>query len=88
MSALGHASGTIANVTRAALRGKSLALPWHVELARGMTLPALATDWFRHDTALRRSRRALLDLSDEQLRDVGLTRSQALAEGRRSLYLD
>ncbi len=42
----------------------------------------------RHDTELRRSRRALLDLTDDQLRDVGLTREDAKREGRRSLYLD
>lgn len=44
--------------------------------------------WMTREAALRRSRRALLDLTPDQLRDVGLTRDQALREGRRSFYLD
>ncbi|MEF2072456.1 DUF1127 domain-containing protein [Consotaella aegiceratis] len=43
---------------------------------------------FWQRSVLRRSRRHLLDLTDEQLRDVGITRRQALDEGRRSFYLD
>jgi uncharacterized protein YjiS (DUF1127 family) len=86
MSALGQASITISNVTRTYVR--RAVLPWHVERARGMSVAALAIEWFRQDTALRRSRRALLELTSEQLSDVGLTRRQALAEAQRSLYLD
>ncbi|WP_078708403.1 DUF1127 domain-containing protein [Consotaella salsifontis] len=37
---------------------------------------------------LSRSRRHLLELSDEHLRDIGVSRAEALAEGRRSFYLD
>lgn len=37
-------------------------------------------DWF----ALRRSRQALLRLDEHLLRDIGITRADALAEARRS----
>ncbi|WP_279477780.1 DUF1127 domain-containing protein [Aureimonas sp. SK2] len=42
----------------------------------------------KREAGLRRSRRALLDLSDDQLRDIGVTRDEALREGRRSFYID
>ena len=76
--------GSVAEVARSTSK---------VQLVLGLViavvgLAATIAAWFRSDTALRRSRRALLDLSDEQLRDVGLSRPQALAEARRSLYLD
>ncbi|MEF2074204.1 DUF1127 domain-containing protein [Consotaella aegiceratis] len=44
--------------------------------------------WLGRQRRLRRSRRALLDLSDHQLRDIGLTRAEARKEGRRSFHLD
>ncbi|MCR4266277.1 DUF1127 domain-containing protein [Nitratireductor sp. ZSWI3] len=34
----------------------------------------------------RRSRRQLLDLTEEQLRDIGISRSQALREGWRPFW--
>ncbi|MCE9665913.1 DUF1127 domain-containing protein [Halomonas sp. M5N1S17] len=37
---------------------------------------------------LRRERIQLLELSDHQLRDIGLTRDQALREGRRRYWDD
>ena len=36
--------------------------------------------------ARRRSRRALLALNDELLKDIGLSRAQALAEGRKLFW--
>ncbi|WP_220720555.1 DUF1127 domain-containing protein [Agarivorans litoreus] len=36
--------------------------------------------------ARRRSRRALLALNDELLKDIGLSRAQALAEGRKPFW--
>ncbi|WP_082655899.1 DUF1127 domain-containing protein [Aureimonas sp. D3] len=44
-------------------------------------------DWMHHRWELRRTRRTLLGLTDEQLRDVGLTRQQAETEGERSLHV-
>ena len=36
--------------------------------------------------AVKRQRRELLEMSDHQLADLGLSRTQAEAEGRRSLW--
>ncbi|GGD91489.1 hypothetical protein GCM10011390_07850 [Aureimonas endophytica] len=43
--------------------------------------------WLRR-TLLRRSRRDLLDLTDDQLRDIGVSRPDALREAHRSFHLD
>ncbi len=40
-------------------------------------------EWFTHRAAMRRSRLALYELTDEQLRDVGLKRDEALREARK-----
>ncbi len=47
-----------------------------------------ALEWLRHEAELRRSRRALLDLTDAQLQDIGVSRTAANREGHRSFYLD
>ncbi|MDR6431187.1 DUF1127 domain-containing protein [Brucella pseudogrignonensis] len=39
--------------------------------------------WFSHRTMLRRSRIELMDLTDEQLKDIGLSRSAADMEARK-----
>jgi uncharacterized protein YjiS (DUF1127 family) len=36
--------------------------------------------------SLRRSRQSLLELDDRMLRDIGISREQALAEGTRSVW--
>ncbi|GGD22340.1 DUF1127 domain-containing protein [Aureimonas glaciei] len=56
-------------VARRVLALKAFALRWQQALSRG--------------SALYRSRRQLLELSDAQLRDIGLTRREAAAEARR-----
>lgn len=43
--------------------------------------------WLRNRRALRRSRRALERLGEAELRDIGLTRNQALTEYRKSLFI-
>lgn len=40
----------------------------------------------RHCLQCHRSRRQLLQLDDRALKDIGLTRSQALAEGRKPFW--
>lgn len=40
-------------------------------------------EWLTHRAAMRRSRLALYELTDEQLRDVGLKRGEALKEARK-----
>lgn len=40
-------------------------------------------DWLAYHAMLRRSRLALFDLTDEQLRDVGLRRAEAEREARK-----
>ncbi|RUW50582.1 MULTISPECIES: DUF1127 domain-containing protein [unclassified Mesorhizobium] len=42
-----------------------------------------AARWFGRQMEKRRSRLALLEMSDEQLKDIGLSRGQAYAEFRR-----
>ncbi|MBZ9740055.1 MULTISPECIES: DUF1127 domain-containing protein [unclassified Mesorhizobium] len=42
-----------------------------------------AARWFGCQMEKRRSRLALLEMSDEQLKDIGLSRGQAYAEFRR-----
>jgi len=49
-------------------------------LKAGRVLPRV-TNWLWGRTQIRRSRAALLELSDSQLRDIGLTREQAALEG-------
>jgi len=44
-------------------------------------------DWLEGRIEKRRSRRALLELSDDQLKDVGISRADAYREGLRS-FLD
>jgi uncharacterized protein YjiS (DUF1127 family) len=53
--------------------------------ARPATNRTLFARWMRAIT-LHRERRSLRALDDHLLRDVGLTRSQALAEGQRPLW--
>ena len=52
------------------------------ERARGLLRRVL--DGFRHWLALRRSRLRLSELTEEQLRDIGVTRSEAMAAVYRS----
>ena len=44
--------------------------------------------WLRRRNDVRRSRRALERLTSHELRDIGLTRNQALTEYRKSLFID
>jgi uncharacterized protein YjiS (DUF1127 family) len=45
-----------------------------------------ALSWLELQLEKRRSRRALLEMSDEQLKDIGLSRSVAYSEARRPLW--
>ncbi len=59
---------------------------------RALSLTALARPsfalggWLMRLDALRRSRRALADMSDHQLRDIGLDRETADAEANRPFW--
>lgn len=56
--------------------------------------PVLVTIWlkvrsgYRRWREIRRSRRALCRLTQDQLRDIGLSRGEASREYRRSFYID
>lgn len=43
-------------------------------------------DWLSWRAAIRRSRIALFDLSEDQLRDIGLQRSEAEKEARKARF--
>ena len=51
-------------------------------LRSGAILHALVA-WLRTRAELRRQRLALLELNDELLKDIGISRAQALREGTR-----
>ena len=53
-------------------------------------LPAFVRGWrvWRTWSIRRRTRRALLDLTEEQLRDIGVSRSEARREVGKSFYWD
>jgi len=54
---------------------------------RLMAAAVRIVDWLERQLERRRSRRALLELTDEQLADIGISRSDAYREGIRS-FLD
>jgi uncharacterized protein YjiS (DUF1127 family) len=43
-------------------------------------------EWIEHKLEKRRSRRALLEMSDDQLKDIGLSRSDAHGEALRPFW--
>jgi uncharacterized protein YjiS (DUF1127 family) len=51
--------------------------------AKGRALGRCVVAWFRAAAERRRQRRLLAMLDDHLLRDIGVTREQALAEARR-----
>ncbi|MFD1882909.1 DUF1127 domain-containing protein [Paracoccus pacificus] len=60
-----------------------------LNVAPGRVYTGIRANWLRRILTavdLRQSRLALARLSDEQLRDVGLTPEQAKAEARRSMW--
>jgi uncharacterized protein YjiS (DUF1127 family) len=46
---------------------------------------AAAADWIGRQMERRRSRRALLEMTDDQLKDIGLSRGEAYSESVRRL---
>lgn len=66
-------------------------LPLHPNRAvgnEGMRFMTRLRDWIVRWQSIRRSRKALCHLTTDQLRDIGLTRSEATREYRRSYYID
>ena len=57
-------------------------------LAACSLVPRQLILWLRRRHEVRRSRRALERLTSHELRDIGLTRNQALTEYRKSLFID
>ena len=55
-------------------------------LRAGLKWPAAVWRWFGHTLELRRQRRALRNLGDRQLGDIGITREQALREASKSSW--
>ncbi|MBO6815569.1 MAG: DUF1127 domain-containing protein [Rhizobiaceae bacterium] len=45
-----------------------------------------AVHWFEGHLAKQRSRRALGDLEDHMLRDIGISRQDAIAESRKGIF--
>lgn len=58
--------------------------PTHAAVGIAIRLKAWIVRWQR----VRKSRKALCHLTSDQLRDIGLTRSEATREYRRSYYID
>ncbi len=52
---------------------------------KGLTLLGMV-EWIEHRLERRRSRIALLELNDAQLKDIGLSRSQAHQEAYRPIW--
>ena len=50
----------------------------------GLTVAAMVETWLER----RRQRRALLELSDHMLKDVGLSRLDAYREGRKAFFFE
>ncbi len=63
-----------------------LALPRASRLLQGVSLLSRLPSRLIHISALVRSRRSLSRLDDHLLRDIGLTRAQALAEADRRAW--
>jgi uncharacterized protein YjiS (DUF1127 family) len=59
--------------------GFKVQIPWRIVLRRGRLAWHI---W----SGKRRTRRSLLDLTDDQLRDIGISRSEAQREVRKSFY--
>jgi uncharacterized protein YjiS (DUF1127 family) len=58
-----------------------------VSQSRGSTSSITAVlAWLELQLEKRRSRRALLEMSDEQLKDIGLSRSDAFGEAQRRFW--
>lgn len=53
--------------------------------APGVSLIAIV-EWLERKLEKRRSRRALLEMTDDQLKDIGLSRSDAYGEAHRSFW--
>jgi len=54
---------------------------YDISQSRGSRFSVLAAvEWVERQLERRRSRRALLEMTDEQLKDIGLSRSQVHAE--------
>lgn len=66
-------------------------MQYRVTIGTAPSVPAIWTDFYRAAGTwldLRRSRAALLKLTDTQLLDVGLTRAMAREEAARSFLTD
>jgi uncharacterized protein YjiS (DUF1127 family) len=54
---------------------------------RSRTSIASVLTWIETRLERRRSRRALLEMTDDQLKDIGLSRGDAYREGSRPMWL-
>ena len=60
---------------------------YDISQSRGSRLSVLAAvEWVERLLERRRSRRALLEMTDEQLKDIGLSRGEARKEYMRRLW--
>ena len=60
--------------------------PQERSAAKGQSRIKSVLDWIEMQLERRRSRHALLEMSDEQLKDIGLSRGDAYREGHRRLW--
>ena len=58
---------------------------YDISESRALTVMALL-GWLAVQLEKRRSRNALLEMSDDQLKDIGLSRSDAFGEARRPFW--
>lgn len=77
MGTIGTIDGRVTNATRAL---KSIAVR---DVKR---IPSRMIAWLAFRLERRRSRLALLELTDDQLSDIGISRCDAYREGLRSFY--
>jgi uncharacterized protein YjiS (DUF1127 family) len=55
--------------------------------ARSKTSITSVLTWIETQLERRRSRRALLEMSDEQLKDIGISRGEAYREANRPMWV-
>ena len=61
--------------------------PYDVSEVSGSRFSLLSiVEWLERQLERRRSRIALLEMSDEQLKDIGLSRADAYGEAKRRLW--
>lgn len=69
-----------------AMRRTSNSERMEIDMARPMKSMASVLSWIETQMERRRSRRALLEMTDEQLKDIGISRADAFGEAHRPFW--